>query len=282
MIIRKAVITAAGRSHRALPLQTLVDRDGQCRSCLEILVTEALESGIDEVCLVVAPGDAAKYEAAAGTLAPKLRFVEQTEQLGYGDALLRARGFVDGDPFLHMISDHLYLSVAGQRCAKQLIETATRENCSVSAVQPTRESLLPHYGTIGGRRVFGQEGLYEIEKVIEKPTPTEAEQSLIVPGLRAGHYLCFFGMHVLTPTVMAALAELPPRPAGKPLTLSDAIAHLATRERFLAQEVKGTRYNIGIKFGLLYAQLALALDGGDREEVLASLVELLAGRSQQS
>lgn len=281
MNIRKAVITAAGRAHRTLPLQTLVDRDGQSRSCLEILVTEALESGIEEVCLVVAPGDAAKYEAAAGVLASKLRFVEQTQQLGYGDAILRARDFLDGQPFLHMISDHLYLSTNGRRCAQQLIETATREHCSVSAVQSTRESLLPYYGTIGGRRVFGQEGLYEIEKVIEKPTPTEAEQSLIVPGLRGGHYLCFFGMHVLTPGVMNALADLLSRPNAKMVTLSDAIADLAARERFLAQEVKGTRYNIGIKFGLLYAQLALALDGGDREDVLASLVELLAGRSKQ-
>ncbi len=281
MNIRKAVITAAGRAHRTLPLQTLVDRDGQSRSCLEILVTEALESGIEEVCLVVAPGDAGKYEAAAGVLASKLRFVEQTQQLGYGDAILRARDFLDGQPFLHMISDHLYLSTNGRRCAQQLIETATREHCSVSAVQSTRESLLPYYGTIGGRRVFGQDNLYEIEKVIEKPTPTEAEQSLIVPGLRAGHYLCFFGMHVLTPGVMNALADLLARPNAKMVTLSDAIADLAARERFLAQEVKGTRYNIGIKFGLLYAQLALALDGGDREDVLASLVELLAGRSKQ-
>ena len=39
-----------------------------------------------------------------------------------------------------------------------------------------------------------------IDKVIEKPTPTIAEQKLIIPGLRAGHYLCFFGMHVLSPT----------------------------------------------------------------------------------
>jgi len=32
-----------------------------------------------------------------------------------------------------------------------------------------------------------------------KPTPTLAETELPVAGLRAGHYLCFFGMHVLTP-----------------------------------------------------------------------------------
>ena len=40
-----------------------------------------------------------------------------------------------------------------------------------------------------------------IDTIIEKPNPTLAELKLHVPGLRAGHYLCFFGMHVLTPTV---------------------------------------------------------------------------------
>jgi len=37
-----------------------------------------------------------------------------------------------------------------------------------------------------------------LKTVIEKPTPTVAEQQLLV-GLGAGYYLCFFGMHVLPP-----------------------------------------------------------------------------------
>lgn len=278
MTIRKAVITAAGPAHRSLPLQTLVDRDGTNRSCLELFVSEAIESGIQQVCIVVAPGDEPKYRAAAGSLASRLSFVEQPSQLGYGHAIHCARDFVGNEPFLHMISDHLYLSRGDRRCARQLIEIAASENCSVSAVQATRESALPYYGTIGGRRVHGQARLYEVETVIEKPTPTEAEQTLLVPGLRAGHYLCFFGMHVLTPAVMDTLGRLLSRPGEKPVTLSDAIAELCRRERVLAHEIRGTRYNMGIKFGLLYAQLALALDGNDREEVLAHLVEAVAGR----
>jgi UTP--glucose-1-phosphate uridylyltransferase len=42
--------------------------------------------------------------------------------------------------------------------------------------------------------------------------------------------------------------------------------------------VKGTRYNVGMRYGLFTAQLALALAGKDREELLAQLVELLALR----
>ena len=116
--------------------------------------------------------------------------------------------------------------------------------------------------------------------MLEKPTPTEAEQRLIVPGLRAGHYLCFFGMHVLTPGVMELLEEEVARPRQAPVHLSSALNKLAQRERYLACELQGRRYDIGAKYGLLAAQLALGLDGQDRSEVLSGLVELLAARAR--
>jgi UTP--glucose-1-phosphate uridylyltransferase len=143
-------------------------------------------------------------------------------------------------------------------------------------VQATHESKLPYYGAVGGRLVTGKQNLYEIGDVLEKPTPTVAEQRIIVPGLRAGHYLCFFGMHVLTPAVMEQLSrEIESQKLG-PIHLTPALAKLATHERYLAYEVEGRRYDIGLRYGLLTAQLALALDGPHRDEVLTGLVELLA------
>jgi UTP--glucose-1-phosphate uridylyltransferase len=41
------------------------------------------------------------------------------------------------------------------------------------------------------------------------------------------------------------------------------------------------RHDVGVKYGLLIAQMALALNGKDRDEVLAQLVELLAVREMQ-
>ena len=205
--IKKAIITAAGKTQRTLPLQTLVDRDGVTKTALRILIEEILAAGIEEICVVVCPGDQAAYAAAAGGQGGRLRFVEQTAALGYGHAVACAREFAGAEPFLLLVGDHLYVSGGGKRAAQQLVEIARAENCAVSAVQATHESKLPYYGTVGGRLVAGRKGLYEISEVLEKPTPTEAEQRLIVPGLRAGHYLCFFGMHVLTPAVMELLAE---------------------------------------------------------------------------
>jgi UTP--glucose-1-phosphate uridylyltransferase len=161
--------------------------------------------------------------------------------------------------------------------AQQLVSVASTEACAVSAVQATHESKLPYYGAISGKLVSGKPRLYEIDNVIEKPTPTEAEQKLIVPGLRAGHYLCFFGMHVLTPMVMDLLAEEVARAGNRGnVHLTAALARLANSERYLAYEMRGRRFDIGVRYGLLIAQLALALEGDDRDEVLSSLVELLA------
>jgi UTP--glucose-1-phosphate uridylyltransferase len=251
-------------------LQTLVDRDGAEKPLLCILTEQALAANIEEICVVVWPGDASRYAQAAGKYASSLRFVEQSEPLGYAHAIRCASEFTGADPFLHMVGDHLYVSAA-KNSAQRLLELAEAEECSVSGVQPTRESLLPRFGTVAGRRVAGRNDLYRVETVIEKPTPTEAEQRLLVPGLRAGYYLCFFGMHVLTPRVMELLGN------GS-ATLSAALGELARHEQYLALEDSGRRYDLGHRYGVLVAQLALALNGPDRAQVLAQIVELLADR----
>ena len=280
MEIKKAVITAAGKNQRMLPLQTLVDRDGTAKTALCIIIEEVLQAGVEEIALVIAPGDQAAYAAAAGSHAGRLQFIEQAQPLGYGHAVFLARSFTAGQPFLLLVGDHLYLSKTAKRCAQQLVEVAGEQKCAVSAVQATPEGKLPYYGAVGGRLVAGAGTIYEISEVLEKPTPTEAEQRLMVPGLRAGHYLCFFGMHVLTPSVMDLLGELVAKNEGEGgISLTAALTQLARRERYLAHEVAGRRYDIGLKYGLLTAQLALALDGQDRDEVLAGLVELLAVRA---
>ena len=279
MKITKAVITAAGQRQQTLPLQTLIDRDGAEKSVLQILIAEIIKAGIEEIGLVVRPGDETAYTNVAGDHAGRLHFVQQAEPLGYGHAIFCARDFTGQDSFLHLVSDHLPVSRGDHSCAQRLVEVAEAEACAVSAVQPTRETLLPYFGTVGGQRVAGKPDLYRIETVIEKPTPTEAEQRLIVSGLRAGHYLCFFGMHVLTPTIMGILAQqIEQTGAAGGVTLSQALAELAGREQYLALEQHESRYDLGVKYGLLMAQMALALNGRDRDEVLSRLVELLALR----
>lgn len=276
MKVTKALITSAGKDRHNLPLQKLIDRDGKEKSILNIFIEDILKTGIEEIGIVIKPGDEKAYISEAGEYSERLEFIEQSEALGYGHAIYCGKDYISNNSFLHLVGDHLNISRVKERCTEKVIRFAEIENCSVSAVQATHESKLPYFGAIGGKRIQGKQDLYKIENVIEKPTPTEAEQKLIVPGLRASHYLCFFGIHVITPAIFDILGKMfDSVNSPKNVSLSDALKELGKIEQYLAVEDNGWRYNLGEKYGLLSAQLALALSGVDRDTVLSNLLEVM-------
>jgi UTP--glucose-1-phosphate uridylyltransferase len=156
-----------------------------------------------------------------------------------------------------------------------LIDLATKEACSVSAVNPTIEHQIHRYGTLTGKHLPNSEGVYQIEKLIEKPSLSTAELELQTPGLRAGYYLCFFGIHVFTPLVFELL-EKETKKGDANILLTPVLQNLAVTEKYLALEVKGKRYDLSRKNGLLRAQIALGLAGDAHDETLTTIVELLA------
>ena len=82
-------------------------------------------------------------------------------------------------------------------------------------------------------------------------------------------------MHVLTPVVFDLLDQLVRenvRELGQ-IQLTTALNSLARKERYLALETRGSRFNLGVKFGVVEAQIALAMGGVDRETMLALLLE---------
>ncbi len=309
MKITKAVITAAGRGARLYPAASpvqksmlpVVDRDGFTRPAIQLIAEEAINSGVEDICIVCAPGDEQQYTEQLACLREnllkvfqdadwahamarkldellqRLHFAVQQEPKGYGDAVDQAKRFTAGEPFLLLLGDHLYLSATTRSCAEQITELASKELCSVAGVQVTRESLIANFGTVAGRRLENSSGVYQIERILEKPSPSIAEIELITPGLRTGYYLCFFGIHVLMPQVFDILDEQRAESGGEDeLMLTPALDELARREKYLAQEVKGKRYDLGQKFGLLRAQLAIGAAGADRDEMMQAVLETLA------
>src|SRR5512146_2637166 len=131
MKVRKAVITAAAESQRALPLQTLIDRDGQEKPVLAILVEQILLARVEEICVVVAPGAEPAYAQAVQKYLGHVHFTAQTEPRGYGDAVWRAHDFLGSEPFLHLVGDHLYVNAEGAAPAERLLQVAEAEECSV-------------------------------------------------------------------------------------------------------------------------------------------------------
>jgi len=117
--------------------------------------------------------------------------------------------------------------------------------------------------------------------MIEKPSLSIAELELQTPGLRVGYYLCFFGMHVLTANIFELLREVLKK-EGYPLRLTPALQLLAYQEKYLAVEMKGVRYDLSRKHGLLQAQVALGLAGEGKSETLTKLIELIAEEKKHS
>jgi UTP--glucose-1-phosphate uridylyltransferase len=162
-----------------------------------------------------------------------------------------------------------------------LIDLATKESCSVSAVNPTIEHQIHRYGTLTGKHVPNNDGVYQIEKLIEKPSLSTAELELQTPGLRAGYYLCFFGIHVFTPVVFELLQK-EMKKGDANILLTPVLQTLASSEKYLALEVKGNRYDLSRRHGLLRAQIALGLAGQAHDETLTTMVELLAEANANS
>ena len=111
MQITKAVITAAGRGARQYPafdtvqkaMLPLVDRDGLTKPVLQIIAEEALESGIEEICVVTAPGDEAVYRghfrnyAAEDLPYPRKRYTDEVHRLlGVMNKRLATRKYLAG------------------------------------------------------------------------------------------------------------------------------------------------------------------------------------------
>ncbi len=310
--VRKAVITAAGRGTRQYPASTavqkemfpLVDRDGLTKPVIQIIAEEAIESGIEEICIITQPGEEDLYKEyfrrldddmvkkfrgkdwaileseKLGAFGERMHFAEQKTPEGFGHAVYQAREFVGSDPFLLLLGDHVYISDIKDRCARQLIrvfETYMLE--AVTGVQPTVERQLHSFGTIRGNPVEPAKGIYKAELIVEKPSIELAREKLATPGLPAGNYLAHFGMHVFSPKIFDSLEYLIAnniREKGE-IQLTAAQEHLRQHtEKYWVVVTQGQRYDTGIPYGLMETQLALALNGIHRTEICEAIARILA------
>jgi UTP--glucose-1-phosphate uridylyltransferase len=310
--VRKAVITAAGRGTRQYPASAavqkemfpLVDRDGLTKPIIQIIGEEAIDSGIEEICIVVAPGEEALYRdyfrrldadtlrafrgkdwailesEKLGAFGERLHFAEQKSPEGFGHAVYQARGFVSDEPFLLMLGDHVYISNVIDRCATQLVRVYEQYSFdAVTAVQPTLERLIYLFGVISGAPLDQARGIYQAQKIVEKPSIELARQELVTGGLPAGNYLAHFGMHVFSPRIFDSLEHLigsDQRDRGE-IQLTAAQEHLRQQTgQYGCLITQGQRYDTGIPYGLMETQLALALNGIHRSEICEAIARILA------
>jgi UTP--glucose-1-phosphate uridylyltransferase len=310
--VRKAVITAAGKGTRQYPASTavqkemfpMVDRDGLTKPVIQIIGEEAIDSGIEQICIVTQPGDEKQYREyfrrlsddmvkafrgkdwaileseKLGAFGERLSYAEQHSPEGFGHAVYQAKKFVGDEPFLLLLGDHVYISDVKDRCARQLIKVYEQYMLDVvTGVQPTVERLLHLFGVIRGEPVDPAKGIYKAGLIIEKPDIETAREKLATPGLPAGNYLAHFGMHVFSPRIFDSLEYLIKNNLREKneIQLTAAQEHLRQHtDKYWAVIAQGQRYDTGIPYGLMETQLALGLNGIHRTEICEAIARILA------
>lgn len=317
-VVSKAVITAAGRGTRQYPASSavqkemfpLVDADGLAKPVIQIIGEEAIGAGVQEICIVTQPGEERQYrdyfqrmsdqtlKAFKGKnwaieaseklhdFGQRLTFVAQQSPEGYGHAVYQAKDFVGDEPFLLMLGDHLYISASERNCARQLIERYVGSSFeAVSAVQVTPASQLHLFGTLKGTAVDAAAEMYAVDAIVEKPAEAVAREHLRTVGLPPNQYLCHFGMHVFPPVLFDAIGyriENDLREGGE-IQLTSAQEFMRTElldGGYGACTIQGQRYDTGVPYGLMESQLALALAGRHRGEIVEAIARLLAEQLQ--
>ncbi|NJL10589.1 MAG: UTP--glucose-1-phosphate uridylyltransferase, partial [Calothrix sp. SM1_7_51] len=77
-------------------------------------------------------------------------FLTQTAQEGYGHAVNCAKDWVNGEPFLLMLGDHIYASENKISCAKQVLEIYEKVKHNIIGLTPMPGELLHKLGCVTG------------------------------------------------------------------------------------------------------------------------------------
>lgn len=173
---RKAVIPAAGVGARMRPITKTVPKElfpAGARPVLQVVLEEAVASGLTHVCIVTRPGkEALRHYLTAGVPEPALDgllaaceidWVVQREPGGLGDALLQARDWVGDEPFAMLIPDQLF---HGEPPAARQILDRWRPGAGVwSSLVALPRDELPFFPGARGLRVSeaGEPGVVRVE-----------------------------------------------------------------------------------------------------------------------
>ncbi len=295
IMIKKAIITAAGKGTRQYPgtnavqkeLFPLIDRDGLAKPTIQIIVEEAMSAGIDEIAIIVQPGEEKQFQTHFQGLSESekksfhnkpwgleqsellnkmqsaITYIHQTEQHGFGHAVYCAHEWAGDDPVLLMLGDHVFLSHVDMSCAQQLINLYHRFHASIFALQQTHIDELYLFGAVAGEQIDSRLGLYKLDQILEKPTPEQAREKLVIPELAPKMFLTIFGLYLLTPTVFQILGEHVEkdiRDNGE-IQLTTALSELIQKEGAVGYEIAGERLDMGTPLGYLYTQAKLAQHG---------------------
>lgn len=253
-MIRKAVITAAGRGTRFLPVTKAYPKELLPilnKPIIQLLVEEVVAAGINQIAIVHLHGNplikhyfspdlelerflkqTGKEEVLEGLKELKrkirdLRFIPQPRSLAYGTGapVLAAKSFIGDEPFVYLYGDDLVLEPKTGQYLKSLIKTFQKyQALAVLGVQKLPWKEVVHYGTIK----FSKKSKipYRIAAIEER-----------LPSNKAPSNFALFGRFVVAPQVIEILKDQK-LSSYKELFFTDTITTLAQKSIVVAKPIK--------------------------------------------
>ena len=222
-MIKKCMFPVAGYGTRFLPATKSTPKEMLPvvnKPLLQYGVEEALEAGMSNCAFVTGRGKRAiadhfdiSYELEhqiSGTSKEQylegirdvidrgiFTMVRQREMKGLGHAILTGEPLIGDQAFAVLLADDMCINQQGAGVLAQMSELSNQFRCSIVAVMEVPDDQISAYGVISGEAMG--DGLYRVDKMVEKPAPEDAPSNLAV-----------IGRYILTPDIFDIIRETPP------------------------------------------------------------------------
>jgi len=265
-MIKKCLFPAAGYGTRFLPATKAVPKEMLPilnKPLLQYGVEEARDAGIKDIAIVTGKGKRAiedhfdsspelekllknsskRYlcnEISDITESLNFCYARQKKMKGLGDAILTGQILIGDEPFAVHLADDLCTNDS-KNVLEQLIDVYMKYKCTVIAIEEIDIKLSSSYGIIDGVKIQGEQNLYEVNDLIEKPDPINSPSNMAI-----------IGRYILVPKIFNEIKKLKPGKNDE-IQLTDALKNLAKTSKVLALKFEGKRFDCGNVKGFVEA-----------------------------
>jgi len=177
-------------------------------------------------------------------------YIEQKQMLGLGHAIYTGKPLLGNEPFAVILPDDLCTN-SGDTVLKQMIELYEQHpDCCIVAIEEVLMTEVDKYGVIDGKLLQDSNNAYQVNTMLEKPSPAEAPTNLAI-----------IGRYILTPEIFDVLENTATDKNGE-IQITDALMTLAKQGKVIAYKFDGTRYDCGSVKGFVIATTHFAQQQG--------------------
>ena len=269
-MIHKCLFPAAGYGTRFLPATKATPKEMLpvlTKPLIQYGVEEAVEANIHTMAIVTGRGKRAiedhfdisyelEHQIKGTSKEPLLNeirllinqctfsYTRQTEMKGLGHAILTGETLIGDEAFAVILADDLCTHTkdeSNKGVLSQMVEIYNKYQCSVVAIEEVPMDKTDKYGVIAGELLEGEDNIYRVNDMVEKPPIEKAPSNLAI-----------IGRYILTPDIFDILRETSPGKGGE-IQITDALLQQAKEGRVLAYKFNGRRFDCGSVEGFVSA-----------------------------